>query len=212
MQKLKGLYPIADAQHINANALAHAVDEVLAAGVHIIQYRDKFNSQVVRHKTANNLKQLTKKHDALLIINDDVSLASSIDADGVHLGENDCSISDARHILGPNKIIGASCYNQYYNAVRAQKLGANYVAFGSFFFSPTKPHAPRASIELITQAKKELTLPICAIGGIHKDNMGPLITAGVDMVALISAIFSNLSTTKAISEYLPLLKQFDLTA
>lgn len=212
MQNLKGLYPIADTQCISTDMIVNAVAEVLSAGIKIIQYRDKINDKDLRYKIACDLILLTNKHNAILIINDDVSLANSIDADGVHLGKDDCIISDARQILGANKIIGASCYNNFERAIQAQAMGANYVAFGSFFNSPTKPTARKANIDLIKQAKKELSIPVCAIGGINKDNMAPLITAGVDMIALISAIFSNSSPKTAVEECLPLLHQFDLTA
>ena len=212
MQNLKGLYPIADAQRISTNKIVNAVSEVLSAGVNIIQYRDKTNVKNVRKKIAYELKLLTTKHDAILIINDDISLAKKIDADGVHIGKDDCTIAEAKRKLGANKIIGVSCYNKFENAKQAQKMGASYVAFGSFFNSPTKPKAPKANIELITLAKKELTIPVCAIGGINKDNMRPLITAGADMLALISAIFSNASPKQVIAEYILLLQKFDLTA
>lgn len=212
MHTLKGLYAIADTNCVHIDHLANKVDEVLSAGVKIIQYRDKTDNQDTRHSISTKLKSLVTKHQALLIINDDILLAKSIDADGVHLGKEDCSISEARKILGPNKIIGASCYNHYANAPQAVEAGANYIAFGSFFSSPTKPCAPCANIELITRAKKELSVPICAIGGITKDNIMPLLNAGVDMVAMISTIFSSPSPRQAVQECLALLQQFDLIA
>ncbi len=212
MHRLRGLYAIADTCSINTDYLLNKVAEALSAGVTIIQFRDKKNNYDTRHKIASELKILTAKHQALLIINDDILIAKSIDADGVHLGKEDCSITEARKFLGPNKIIGASCYNCYANASKAVGAGANYVAFGSFFDSPTKPSAPRASIELITRAKKELSIPVCAIGGITTENVIPILNAGVDMIAVISAIFTSTSITQAVQEYLALLQQFDLTA
>ena len=212
MHTLRGLYAIADTHCIDSDHLINKITEVLSAGVKIIQYRDKINDQDVRYKIASELKSLTTKYQALLIINDEILLAKSIDADGVHLGKEDCALSEAREILGPNKIIGASCYNRFNNAPKAIAAGANYIAFGSFFSSPTKPSAPRASIELITRAKKQLNVPVCAIGGITKDNVMPLLNAGVDMVAVISAIFASPSPKQVVKEYLMLLQQFDLTA
>lgn len=212
MHTLRGLYAIADTCSINTDNFINNVAEVLSAGVTIIQFRDKTNNHDTHYKIASELKILTAKHHALLIINDDILLAKSIDADGVHLGKDDCSITEARKFLGPNKIIGASCYNCYANAPKAVKAGANYIAFGSFFTSPTKPSAPRAPIELITRAKKELRVPVCAIGGITKENVIPLLNAGVDMIAVISAIFTSPSITQSVQEYLALLQQFDLTA
>lgn len=212
MHTLRGLYAIADTCSINTDNFINNVTEVLSAGVTIIQFRDKTNNHDTNYKIASELKILTAKHHALLIINDDILLAKSIDADGVHLGKGDCSITEARKFLGPNKIIGASCYNCYANAPKAVEAGANYIAFGSFFTSPTKPSAPRAPIELITRAKKELRVPVCAIGGITKENVIPLLNAGVDMIAVISAIFTSPSITQTVQEYLALLQQFDLTA
>lgn len=211
MSALKGLYAIADAECISTDKLANRVAEVLSAGVKILQYRDKINNQDTRHTIARKLNALAKKHQAILIINDDASLAKTIDADGVHLGKNDSSISAAINLLGPNKIIGASCYNRFENAPLAVAAGASYIAFGSFFNSTTKHCAPRASIELITRAKKELNIPVCAIGGITKDNVIPLLNAGVDMIAVISTIFSSSNLKRTVDEYLTLLKKFDLT-
>jgi len=212
MLVLKGLYAIVDAECISTDKLVDRVMEVLSAGVKILQYRDKINNQDTRHTIARKLKALTIKHQAILIINDDASLAKTVDADGVHLGNNDSSISAAKNLLGPNKIIGASCYNRFENAPLAVAAGASYIAFGSFFNSTTKPSAPRACIELITRAKKELNIPVCAIGGITKDNVMPLLNAGVDMIAVISAIFSTPNPKHSVDEYLTLLQKFDLTA
>ena len=212
MRTLKGLYAIADTQCIGTDNIVNAVSEVLSAGTNIIQYRDKLNNYGTRYMIANKIKSLTAKHKALLIVNDDVLLAKSIDVDGVHLGKEDCSISEALNYLGPNKIIGASCYNNYDNACQAVKAGANYVAFGSFFSSLTKPSALRASTSLISRARKELKVPVCAIGGITKENVSLLLHTGVDMIAIVSAIFSSPSPKQAAKEYLTLLQQFDLMA
>ncbi len=125
MHRLRGLYAIADTCSINTDYLLNKVAEALSAGVTIIQFRDKKNNYDTRHKIASELKILTAKHQALLIINDDILIAKSIDADGVHLGKEDCSITEARKFLGPNKIIGASCYNCYANASKAVGAGAN---------------------------------------------------------------------------------------
>jgi len=186
--------------------MVDTVAEVLAAGIKIIQYRDKTDNQDKRHAIASELKLLVHGERGQLIINDDVLLAKSIDATGVHLGQEDCSVSEARKILGPNKIIGASCYNHFDNALHAEAAGADYVAFGSFSHSAIKPDAPRASIDLIIHAKKELRVPVCAIGGITKENIGPLLQAGADMIAVISAIFAAPSPQQATRELQALFK------
>lgn len=201
MRELKGLYVIADGSNLESDRLVDNVTEILAAGVKIIQYRDKMSDHAHRHAIASKLKSLIYDHQGILIINDDVSLAKSVNADGVHLGREDCTISEARKFLGPGKIIGASCYNRLDNAMRAIDAGTDYVAFGSFAHSPNKPTAPHAGIDLMIRAKQELHVPICAIGGITKENITPLLRAGVDMIAMISAIFAAPSPQRAAREF-----------
>lgn len=212
MQNLKGLYAVADAENIGTDYLVHAVQQVLNAGVKIIQYRDKKNDATRRFICSQKLQAITKKHSCILIINDDVQLAKEIDADGVHLGNLDCDIIEARSILGANKIIGASCYNVFENALKVEQSSADYVAFGSFFPSPTKPNAPQAKLDLIARAKKELSIPVCAIGGIRKNNISQLLDAGVDMVAMISALFNTPDPNQTATEYLALINKFDINA
>ena len=141
---LKGLYVIADTQSIRARDFLDTVESVLSVGTRIIQYRDKVNDLETRTVIGHKLRSLTRKHKSLLIINDDIELTRDIDADGVHLGKEDHGISETGTFLGAEKIIGASCYNEYGNAVQAVADGAAYIAFGSFFTSPTKPSAPLA--------------------------------------------------------------------
>ena len=169
---------------------------------------DKVNDHDVRTRIAQHLRQLTQKHQSLLIINDDIELARAVDADGVHLGKEDCGIDEARIRLGAGKIVGASCYDDYANAVEAVANGADYIAFGSFFASPTKPSAPRADLDLIIRAKRELDVPVCAIGGITLKNVMPLLDAGADMIAVISSLFAAPSPARSVQEYQALLQPF----
>ena len=205
MQELKGLYVIADAACIGADKIISKTDEVLSAGVKIIQYRDKVSTQNNRYKLAEKLRKLTQDYKCLLLINDDAQLASSVDADGVHLGKDDISIEDTRRSLGKDKIIGASCYANYVNVQPAITASADYIAFGSFFPSLTKPNAPRAGIELIQQAKRDYKISVCAIGGITPENAHSLLEAGADMIAVISAVFNASSPKHAVQEYLSLM-------
>ena len=205
---LKGLYVIADTQSIRARDFLDTVESVLSVGTRIIQYRDKVNDLETRTVIGHKLRSLTRKHKSLLIINDDIELTRDIDADGVHLGKEDHGISETGTFLGAEKIIGASCYNEYGNAVQAVADGAAYIAFGSFFTSPTKPSAPLADTGLITRAKQELNIPVCAIGGITQDNVTPLLHAGADMIAVISGIFSSSSPVRSVQEYLTRLQPF----
>ncbi len=204
MQKLQGLYVIADAECIGKKNIISETQEVLSAGVKIIQYRDKINSLTKKTIIAKQLLKLTNTYQSLLVINDDVNLAKSINADGVHLGKDDFSIEKARNILGKNKIIGASCYADFKNAKPAIQASADYIAFGSFFSSAIKPQAPKADTMLIKQAKSEFTTPICAIGGITPQNAATVLNAGADMIAVISGIFNASSPQQAVQEYLSL--------
>lgn len=189
--RLRGLYAITDELLIPESAFAASIEQALSGGTSIIQYRDKSGSETKRFDQASALRSLCNEYRASLIINDDIALAKAVAADGVHLGEDDVSIDQARLILGNKAIIGVSCYNQLQLGTRAQTAGADYVAFGAVFTSPTKPHARSASCELISEAKSQLDIPVCAIGGIDRSNVESVIEAGADMTALISGLFNE---------------------
>jgi thiamine-phosphate pyrophosphorylase len=112
-----------------------------------------------------------------------------LEADGVHLGEKDDNIAEVRHILGEDAIIGSSCYNQIERARQAQKEGASYVAFGAIFPTSTKPQAPRATLELLKEAKREIQIPIVAIGGITVNNAHDVTKTGIDAIAVITSLY-----------------------
>ena len=187
---LHGVYAITDpvlcGPHLNEKVLA-----AIEGGIRILQYRNKQASRDIQLEEATNLLALCRLHDVLLIINDDVELAIDVDADGVHLGQKDLALIEARQHLGENKIIGISCNNRFDYALSAQQQGADYVAFGRFFPSQTKPRAPQADISLLHRARTELQLPVVAIGGITPDNGRQLIEAGADMLAVIHGIFAQ---------------------
>ncbi len=187
---LRGLYAITDAQLLADNNFVDRVSQALAGGARMIQYRDKSRLHDKRQQQAQALRALCTQHNALLIINDDVELAHYVRADGVHLGLDDADISEARTRLGTNAVIGVSCYNQYPLAERAAMQHADYIAFGAFYTSPTKPAAVKAEVDLILRAKQQLSVPVCAIGGITLDNAPPLLAAGADMLAVISDVFA----------------------
>ena len=188
--RLRGLYAITDEQLIPEADFAATIEQALRGGTTIIQYRDKSKDPGKRRQQATVLRELCSRYSALLLINDDIELAKAVGADGVHLGEDDASIEQARSLLGDQAIIGISCYNQLERAVEAQAAGADYVAFGAMFVSPTKPKARSASYDLIQQAKAKLDIPVCAIGGIDGHNAAGVIVSGADMVALISGLFA----------------------
>jgi thiamine-phosphate pyrophosphorylase len=141
---------------------------------------------------------------ALFIVNDDVELALAVDADGVHVGRDDEGVAAARARLGPGRLVGASCYDQLGLARAAVAAGADYVAFGSFFPSPTKPNAARADVGLLRRARHELGVPLVAIGGITPENGAPLVAAGADMLAAIGAVFGASDPRAAAAAFAPL--------
>ncbi len=189
--KIHGLYAITDPSLIPSAHLFSAVQYAILGGASIIQYRNKQATKTTQLHEAQQLRQLCKQHHVCFIINDDPQLAKQVAADGVHVGKEDGKIADARKQLGPSAIIGVSCYNQLKNAQQAISQGADYVAFGRFYPSQTKPLAIQADISLLTLAKKTLNVPIVAIGGINRDNAENLIQNGADSVAVIHDLFHN---------------------
>lgn len=183
-----GVYAITP-ETADTDRLLAQVEAALAGGVAAVQYRDKSTDVARRHAQASELASLCRRFGVPLIVNDDLRLADLAGADGVHLGRDDGSLREARIILGPGKFIGASCYQSVELARAAQAAGADYVAFGSFFPSPTKPDAPRASLDLLREAAPVIHLPIVAIGGITRANAPPLLDAGADCLAVLSALF-----------------------
>ena len=187
-KSLAGLYAITP-DGLDEPEFFSRVSAALRGGVRILQYRDKTGGADRRLRVARRLRTLCDDSGALLIVNDDVSLAIAIGAAGVHLGGDDGDLSAARSALGAHRILGASCYNDFDRAVVAKKAGADYVAFGAVFPSPTKPRAVRADLSLLTRSRDELAIPVCAIGGITTGNVSHVIAAGADMVAVITDLF-----------------------
>jgi len=188
----------------DTSELIAKVTAVLNGGAGVIQYRNKNSAYAMRREQCIELLACVRAFDATLIVNDSSKLALEVGADGVHLGMDDESVEKARNRLGQNRIIGVSCYNDLERARAAQAAGADYVAFGSFFLSPTKPAAVRASMNLLRSAKAELAVPVVAIGGINMDNAAALITAGVDALALVSGLFHSNEIEKQTRAYLQL--------
>ncbi|MFQ5756327.1 MAG: thiamine phosphate synthase [Acidiferrobacterales bacterium] len=196
-----GLYAIADAGSLDAPALAVAVEHAIRGGASLIQYRDKAGDAVSRENQARALARVCDNHKVALIINDDPALAARVGAAGVHLGRDDADPAEARSLLGPGTIIGVSCYNDLECALVAEAQGADYVAFGSFYPSPTKPAAMRAPLALLHAARSRLRVPIVAIGGITPENGGALIAAGADALAVIHGVFKQPNIERAARRY-----------
>lgn len=196
----RGLYGITP-EWDDTDRLIRAVEAAAAGGMAALQWRRKTAVPASRLPQARALAARCKALDIVFIINDDWRMAATVDADGVHLGREDGLIVEARQALGPDKIIGRSCYNELSLARQALADGADYIAFGALYPSKIKPNAVRATLEHIQQARRlaeqatTLASPsraaIVAIGGITPQNAAPIIQAGADSIALISALFES---------------------
>ena len=185
--RIRGVY-LLTRETADTPALCAGVEAALRGGVRLLQYRDKSGDGGRQCEQTRALRDLTRRHGVTFIVNDDVALASACGADGVHLGEEDGEIAAARAALGPTALIGASCYNALALAEAAVRAGADYVAFGAFFASGTKPAARRADVTLLHQSER-FGVPRVAIGGIDAHNARPLIAAGADAIAVLGAIW-----------------------
>ena len=183
-----GLYAVTPDEPDTPRLLA-VVEAALAGGARALQYRNKSADANLRLAQGRALLALCREYRRPLIINDHLDLALALDADGLHLGVEDGALAEAKTRLGGGRILGASCYDRLESALEAQRAGATYVAFGSFFPSSVKPGAVRAPLSLLAAAHAELSVPIVAIGGITHDNAPRLIEAGAHGVAVISALF-----------------------
>ncbi|MFW5824780.1 MAG: thiamine phosphate synthase [Marinobacter sp.] len=185
-----GLYAITDSALLPDDRLLPAVAAAIGGGAVLVQYREKRLEAAARLRQAQALAGLCHQQGVPLIINDDPQLARLCGADGVHLGQGDGSVAEARQLLGPEAIIGVTCHDRLDLAQVATELGADYLAFGRFFSSGTKPEAPPASPDVLGQAAR-FRLPRTAIGGITVENGAPLICAGADLLAVIGGLFAG---------------------
>jgi thiamine-phosphate pyrophosphorylase len=188
MNTIRGLYGVTPDEADTARMLA-LVRAACEGGMRLLQLRNKVASPALREEQARALRRLTAEFGCALIINDDAALAAKVDADGAHLGAEDGSIREARALLGPDKLLGATCYGSLDNARRAIAEGADHIAFGGFFQSTVKPGNPQRPLSLLTDARREFKVPVVAIGGITQATTPQLIAAGADAVAVITALF-----------------------
>jgi len=203
-EQLKGIYAITDPKLMEQDFLSKT-EQAILGGIKILQYRNKTASLEQQEKEALTLAALCKKNNVVFIINDNIELAIKVNADGVHLGQHDTHLQQARKLLGENKIIGITCNNKIELAQTAQQQGANYVAFGRFFNSLTKPSAPAAELSLLSEARQFITIPIVAIGGITPDTASLLIEKGADMLAVIHGIFGQEDALKATRQFVEII-------
>lgn len=186
--QLRGLYAVTPTEPATGR-LVSWVGAALDGGARLVQYRAKSGDTHHRAEQARALLALCRERAVPLIINDDPQLTLAINADGVHLGRDDGDPAAARALLGSERIIGVSCYNQPARAAVAAAAGADYVGVGSLYPSSTKPDAVAAPLRLLADAKAAGGLPVAGIGGITIENAPAAVAAGADMLAVISALF-----------------------
>jgi len=197
---VRGLYAITP-DIADTLKLCDMVQAAIAGGASLVQYRNKSAESALRITQAQALLEICRDSDIPLIINDHVKLCLALDADGVHVGASDGDLKAIRQRIGPDKILGASCYNQLALALQAEAQGADYIAFGACFSSETKPDAVKAELSLFSQAQSSIKVPIVGIGGITVDNAPSLIAAGADSVAVINALWSQADIELAAKQF-----------
>lgn len=185
---MRGLYLVTPNWN-DTDRLLDITHQALRAGASLVQYRHKDASPALRTEQARSLLKLCRQHGRPLLVNDHLDLCMDIDADGVHVGGTDASVAEVRAALGPDRIIGASCYGEFALARAAQIAGASYVAFGGFYPSMVKQYAVTTPHDIVTRAKAALRVPVVVIGGMTPENARPLAALGADMVAAISSIY-----------------------
>lgn len=205
---LRGLYVITDKKLIGRDQFVVTVEKSIKGGASIVQLREKDTPEKEIIDLGRQILQVTKKYNVPLIINDSPELTREIGADGVHLGGEDGSITKARELLGNNAIIGVTCYNEIERGLYAVQNGADYVAFGTPYYTPTKPEREPTSIDTLKEAVSLInTIPIFAIGGITKENAGPILETGVNGIAVITSIFGSTDPETAARELTKLYRE-----
>ena len=200
---VKGLYVISDDSMKDFEQIINKTIVYLQAGISVFQFRWKDKQDPARYKLAITLRALCSYFNTSFIVNDDLDLAQTINADGLHIGKNDVSLVEARETL-PHAIIGVSCYDQLEQAIEAEQKGADYVAFGSFYPSRTKPEATAVPVDILARAREKLSIPIVAIGGITPENGVDLLKEGADLLAVISGLYQSSDDLRSVSRYLEL--------
>jgi len=186
---MRGLYIVTPDWDDTAKLL-DVTEKALRGGAALVQYRHKTATPELRREQAKAIQVLCKRFKRPFIINDFVDLALELDADGVHVGESDEAVAKVRAAVGPNKIVGASCYGDMDLVRKAHRAGASYIAFGGFYPSRIKKYPVTTELDIVAQMKKEIPeLPSCAIGGIDLENAVPLVERGIDMISVISSVY-----------------------
>jgi thiamine-phosphate pyrophosphorylase len=200
---LRGLYAVTPDDRLLPR-LSALVEAALEGGVRLVQYRNKQAPAPLRRAQAAELLRVCRAYGARLVVNDDFWLAIEIGADGAHIGRDDIpggDLATARDALGPKRLLGVSCYGDLERVAAAARAGANYVGIGSIYSSRTKPEAQLAPIELLAEARRRFDLPVAAIGGITIHNAADVVTAGADMVAVVSDLFNAMDIRSRAADF-----------
>lgn len=199
-QKLSGLYVITDDNLTPLVTIVDSVKKALSGGARIVQLRDKTSNDETIEKTALSLQDLCREFGALFVLNDKIDIAIKLSLDGLHIGRSDHAVFDDIRMKFKG-ILGVSCYGDIDLAYDFEGKGADYVAFGSFFNSSTKPSANIVDLSVLSSAKVKLSIPICAIGGINRLNLNSVMKHKPDMICAISDIWNSDSITHCTEEY-----------
>jgi thiamine-phosphate pyrophosphorylase len=199
-EKLRGAYVITDDKLTPMSTIYRNVEQALQGGATIVQLRDKSCDRIRIKAIAMSLQELCRDYGALFVLNDEIDLAIELECDGLHIGKSDYDSFESirKDFKG---VIGVSCYGDVEVAKKFERLGADYVAFGSFFRSPTKPNSKVVPFETIKEAKENLNIPVCVIGGIDTSNVESLLEYYPDMVSVISDIWRSEDITKTTNFY-----------
>lgn len=195
------LYLIADASLIHDLTVPEAVEKAILGGLKFVQYREKNLSPSKSYEVAETLRRLTRKAGAIFIVNDDVSLTLAVEADGVHLGQEDLPIQEARKILGHLKLIGISTHSVQ-EALAAEQAGADYIGLGPIYSTMTKQTRSSIGCGVIRQVTEKVKIPVFAIGGINRANLREALMAGATGVAVVSAILTVPDITQATRDFI----------
>jgi thiamine-phosphate pyrophosphorylase len=187
--QLSGLNVITDQHLMPRDRFVDMVEIAVRSGAKIVQLREKHTAAEEIARLGRALLSVTRRYGALLLINDNPEMAHAIGADGVHVGREDATVAEARAILGADAIIGVTCYGEIERAVAAAQAGANYVAFGTPFPSPTKGTQGRTPLTIYREVKQHVSIPVFAIGGINVDNAKQVRDAGADAISVVSGVF-----------------------
>lgn len=201
-----GLYLVTD-DRLAPDALMGKLTAAIKAGADVVQFRDKRMDREAVAAVGKQVAETCRALGALFIVNDDAQLAADLNADGIHVGQEDASPAEVRKIVGPDQIIGLSVSHLHEADKAALDPDLDYIGFGALFNTPTKPDAEPAGPDMLAQAREKVPFPIVGIGGVTAANLAPAFAAGADSVAVVSAVFSAPDPAAATRELLAAIKK-----